>query len=176
MSIVHILNKLLFMLLAYVNNFGCPIANLYCPHCVLTYRPNVDTCLCQNTANCNICFTCFGIYVPEANMADKLHIYAISEKYLTCTNGRCLCIYVPHMKTLVSTMLTGMLYTNVCSNDNTSNNIDDNFQLLRLHWSIDHIRQRHCFKFRYVLICQNIIINSVINLFRQTFALNSIIY
>ena len=37
-------------------------------------------------------------YVPETNMPNKLGIYDIYAKYMIDLYGRCICIYVPHMK------------------------------------------------------------------------------
>ena len=60
-----------------------------------------------------------GMYAPQTNMPTKLQIYTMYAKRMKSIYRRCISIYVPHMKSLPSSMWPGRMYT---ENDDTTNN------------------------------------------------------
>ena len=76
------------------------------PHAKWANGHNIFAYICQNTTNSTFYFTC---HVPETIMPTKVGVYAnIFDMYIL---GRCMNIYMPHMKLLASILQQGSLYT-----------------------------------------------------------------
>ena len=75
----------------------------------MAYRPNISVQIFQNTT---VTLTLYHIpkYVPEVSVPTKVGMYVIHTKCLVGNIGGCMCIYMPHMKSLATTMSPVVLY------------------------------------------------------------------